>query len=371
MSSVVSRTDITCFRGRVGLAGILKAIGLNRGDEVITQAFTCVAVPEGIIAGGGVPVFADIDESSVNVDIDCVEKMVNKRTKAIVVQHTFGYAGPVAEISEIAKDRGISVIEDCCHTFRTELNGKLAGEIGDAAFYSLEWGKPLPCGVGGVVAVNNEELRVDLLGWQQALRSPSAARTLRLELQYLAFSLAYRPSTYWPVKALFNALSRSGAAEGNFNDLSVDTVSEEFDLGMCTTVARRFRRKQKEIDAVASHARKVVDIYRGMELQGGLSRVKDDVSEGCVLARYPLWSDSKADMLEAAKASNVELADWYKTPVHPLVGEQQAAVNYKEGGCPVAEEACRRIVSLPTNRGVDRRFLAKVERLLSAASRPA
>ena len=102
-----------------------------------------------------------------------------------------------------------------------------------------------------------------------------------------------------------------------------------------------------------------------IDLSDGLSRVADDTAIGSVLARYPLWTDSKTKLLEAAKAANVELADWYKTPIHPLAGGQLEAVNYSVGECPVAEEACKMIVSLPTNRGVSRRFISKVSQLLA------
>lgn len=353
-----------CFRGRVGLAGALMAAGISRGDEVITQAFTCVAVPEGIIAAQATPVFADIGEGSVNLDPQAVERLIGPRTRAIIVQHTFGYAGPINEIVEMARARDIVVIEDCCHTFSTEVEGKQVGSIGDAAFYSLEWGKPLPCGVGGAVSAQDSRLKEQLLGWQASLQAPSLMRTLRLELQYLAFSVLYRPSTYWPVKAMFQALSRAGAAEGNFGEMNYEEVSEDFNLDICAPVARRFRRKLRALNKVESHSRTVMERYRGMALSAGLTRVADDAQPGAVLARYPIWSDAKAELLEAARRSNVELADWYKTPIHPLVGDQQASVNYRSGNCPRAEEACSRIVSLPTNRGVSERFLRKAAELL-------
>lgn len=358
----------TCFRGRVGLSGILKSLGIRRGDEVITQAFTCVAVPEGIIAGGGTPVFVDLSEGSVNMDPEQLEMALGRRTKAIIVQHTFGYAGPVRDALELAKGRGIAVIEDCCHTIQTTLGGKKVGQFGDAAFYSLEWGKPLPCGVGGVVTTNRPDLREKLAAWHDSLQRPSAIRALRLELQYAAFSMLYRPRTYWPVKAAFSVLARTGAAEGNFSDLRADRISSDFGLQICASVDRRFRRKLSMIDDIAGHSRAVVEEYRKIPLADGISRVAEDDSDGAVLARYPLWSRSKTDLLDAARRANVELADWYRTPVDPLTGLGLRAFNYHEGSCPNAEIACKNIVSLPTNLGVDGRFIAKASALLSDKS---
>lgn len=356
---------IGCYRGRVGLAGLLRAAGVNRGDEVLTQAFTCVAVPEGIIAGGGTPRFVDTVEGGVNVDPNLIAKAISSRTKAIVVQHTFGYAGPIDEVLEIARPEGIIVIEDCCHTYETTVHGKAVGQLGAGAFYSLEWGKPLPCGVGGFVAANDDAVQGSLERWHRELRLPSLLRRLRLELQYAAYSIAYRPTTYWTVKTLFHALSRAGAAEGNFSEHGLDAESDEFGLGASPLVERRFRRKLRSIGRVTEHSRHVTEAYRAIDLAAGLHRVAEDSAEGSVLARYPLWSDFKSELLAEAKAANVEMADWYKTPIHPLEGQQQAAANYTTGDCPNAEYACQRIVSLPTNIGVNRRFTAKVRGLLS------
>ncbi len=366
----MSEFGMGCYRGRVGLAGLLRAIGVNRGDEVITQAFTCVAVPEGIIAGGGTPVFVDIVENGVNMNPDLVENAINDRTRAIVVQHTFGYAGPINEVLEIARSRGIAVFEDCCHTYETTVNGRSAGRLGAGAFYSLEWGKPLPCGVGGIVVANDDDIRSSLERWHRTLHKPSLRRRVRLELQYAAYSLAYRPSTYWKVKALFHALSRAGAAEGNFSEHGLDADSDEFGLGISPGVERRFRSKLRSIERVTKHARTVVASYRRIDLAEGLGRVREDTGDDSVLARYPLWSDSKPELLAKARYANVEMADWYKTPVHPLEGKQQNLANYAPGDCPVAEYACERIVSLPTNRGVNSRLTAKAGSLLSSTGSP-
>src|ERR1039458_1020949 len=75
-------------RGRVAQCAILKAFGIGRGDEVIIQAFTCVAVPCPVLATGAKPVFADIDPTTFNLDPASVEERITARTRAIVVQHT-------------------------------------------------------------------------------------------------------------------------------------------------------------------------------------------------------------------------------------------------------------------------------------------
>lgn len=355
---------IPFFRGRGGLHAILRALDIGAGDEVITQAFTCVAVPEAILAAGATPVYADLSAGSPNMDpADAVSK-ITPRTRAIVVQHTFGIAGPIAEVVAAAASREIAVIEDCCHSFSTRVDGIGIGSLGDAAFYSLEWGKPLPCGVGGLAFAQDEEIRARIAELALALRRPGLWRQFRLECQYAGFSLLYRPATYWFVKAVFNRLSALGAAESNFNETH-ERSSEDFELSMAPLVERRFSRKLSRLDQVSAHSRRVCSVYNEMPLSAELSRVSGCESGGAVLVRYPLWAANKAALVESAQRQRIELAGWYATPIHPLGPAQLAAVGYQSGQCPIAERACDEIVSLPTNAWVDDGYLEKVQGLLA------
>ena len=353
------------FRGRAGLAAVLATLDLQDGDEVITQAFTCVAVPEGIMAAGGTPIYADLCEGSVNVDPADVAAKISTRTRAIIVQHTFGFAGPVREVVELARSAGILVVEDCCHTFSTRVGERQVGTIGDAAFYSFEWGKPLPCGVGGAVSTSSKAIDDALLRHRHRLRELGRLRQLRLELQYYGFRWCYRPRTYWAVKSLFNRLSAFGAAESNFGDLDFAVPSDDFARRISPFVARRIQRQMSLIPAISQHSRTIVASYRGMELPAGIVAVRDDPGDA-TLARYPLWADDKQQVLVEARARKIEVADWYKTPIHPLPSASQGSVNYSQGSCPNAEVACAKIVSLPTNRFVDSRMLEKIQGLFSA-----
>lgn len=85
-----SAKDMLFFRGRVALFHVLKTLGVGSGDEVVLQAFTCVAVPEAVMATGARPVWVDLAENSVNLDPVDLACKLTPRTKAVIVQHTFG-----------------------------------------------------------------------------------------------------------------------------------------------------------------------------------------------------------------------------------------------------------------------------------------
>ena len=135
--------NLLYYRGRVAQAAILNALGIGQGDKVAIQAFSCLAVPEGVYATGAEPIYIDIEENGYNLCPDSLSERITPKTKAIIVQHTYGIPAQLDKIMAIAKDNGILIIEDCCHSLDGKYNSKQLGTFGVAAFYSFEWGKPI------------------------------------------------------------------------------------------------------------------------------------------------------------------------------------------------------------------------------------
>jgi dTDP-4-amino-4,6-dideoxygalactose transaminase len=158
MTGSTKQNTFYFYRGRVALGALLRALNLKAGDEVLLQAFTCLAVPSPIVGLGLRPVYLDITRRSYNLDPDQMEGRITGRTRAIIVQHTFGIPAEMAAIIALAKKHKLAVIEDCCHVLGSRYQGEDLGCIGDAAFYSYEWGKPFVIGLGGAAVVHSPEL---------------------------------------------------------------------------------------------------------------------------------------------------------------------------------------------------------------------
>lgn len=351
------------YRGRVGLTAILNGLKIGTGDEVITQAYTCVAVPEGIMAAGATPVFTDIELGGVNIDAAVLEQRITDATRAIIVQHTFGFPADMTTINRIAESHGIPVIEDCCHTLASRHAGQLVGTFGVGAFYSFEWGKPLACGVGGAAVINDEALAREVDAAMQSLTDAPSSKALRVAIQYLAFNLLYRPANYWRLKDLFGRLSKLKVAEGNYNPIDAAQPSEDFSMRMLTSVSNRLDQKLKSLDAItASATANAQSVARTLQ-DAGLQPVFANRGDTAVLVRLPVAVSDKPRFLALAREHGVEVAEWYSTPVHPLHGAEQSTVNYEPGSCPVAESACSSMVSLPVIN-IGGSYLKKLERLL-------
>ena len=135
----------------------LRALGIGRGDEVITTPFTFFASAETIDMVGATPVFADILPDSFCLDPASVRAKITAKTKAIVPVHIFGHPSEMGEIMEIAKKHKLAVIEDCAQSFGALHNGKVVGSIGDTGSFSFYPTKVLGCyGDGGMVTTSSD-----------------------------------------------------------------------------------------------------------------------------------------------------------------------------------------------------------------------
>ena len=113
----------------------LMAIGIKFGDEVITVSHTAVASVSGIVSANATPVFVDICESDMNVDVEKVEKLITSKTKAILVVHLYGNPANMSRIIEICKKKKIFIIEDCASTWCDDK--KKVGSFGDVSVFSF------------------------------------------------------------------------------------------------------------------------------------------------------------------------------------------------------------------------------------------
>ena len=143
--------------GTGALIASLKALGVSRGDEVITQSHTFIATVEAIVEAGATPVIADVD-ATLNMDPADLERKITKKTKLIIPVHMMGVSARMDEILKIARAHTIPVLEDnaqCCGgTYRK----KKLGTLGDASITSFDFGKVLTTGEGGIIITNNEAL---------------------------------------------------------------------------------------------------------------------------------------------------------------------------------------------------------------------
>jgi len=140
----------------------LLAAGIGPGDEVITTPLTFIGTANSIIMAGGTPVFADVDRATGNIDPAGVEAAITQRTRAILPVHLYGQMCDMTAICDIARPRGLVVVEDAAHSLESEWNGKKPGIYGDFACFSFYATKNITSGEGGAISAR-DAAKADLL----------------------------------------------------------------------------------------------------------------------------------------------------------------------------------------------------------------
>ncbi len=150
---------ITCANGTDALQISLMALGVGRGDEVITPGFSYIATAETVAILGARPVYVDIDPVSFNVDPKGIEAAISQRTKAIVPVSLYGQPANFAAINAIARQYGLPVIEDGAQSFGATLDGRRSGSLTTVGCTSFFPSKPLGCyGDGGAIFTSDDDL---------------------------------------------------------------------------------------------------------------------------------------------------------------------------------------------------------------------
>jgi dTDP-4-amino-4,6-dideoxygalactose transaminase len=155
-------------RARVGIYLTLKTL-ISPGQNVILSPYTIYDVVNMVICAGGVPVFADVDRKTCNPDPDCVERLIDHQTGAVLVTHLHGLAMDLAHLAEVCRRRNVPLVEDCAQAFGARVGGRPVGTFGDAGIYSFGMYKNVNAFFGGMVVTRRTELHealaAEVAGW--------------------------------------------------------------------------------------------------------------------------------------------------------------------------------------------------------------
>lgn len=150
---------IALANGTVALDLALEALGVGSGDEIIVTSRTFLASVSSIVNAGAVPIFADVDSDSQNIDCNSIRAVLSPRTKAIICVHLAGWPCDMDPIMELANQHGLKVIEDCAQAHGARYKGRSVGSIGDIGAWSFCQDKIMTTGgEGGMVTTNDREL---------------------------------------------------------------------------------------------------------------------------------------------------------------------------------------------------------------------
>lgn len=342
-----------CFSfnsGRSCLLAVLRAMDIKEGDEVIVQGFTCNAVVNPIIKTGARAVFVDL-KNDLNIDEKKIDEKISSRTKAVIVQHTFGWPAEIEPIKEICQRNNLYLIEDCAHALGAKYGNKYCGSFGDAGFFSFGKDKIISSVFGGMLAINNQKL-VNKVG-EIYEKSPFPSSFWIFQqliypylMEYIFLPLfRFRPGRiFWSLMFELNVFSlRSVTKKENRG-----VLPSSFGKKLPNALACLALNQLNKLERFNGHRREIARIYF-KELRD-ISVFNEDFNERePVFMRFPLLTDKSSLIISELRKSSVFLNDgWRETIVVPPKTLQEK-MGYEKGECRLAEKVSKNIVSLPTH----------------------
>lgn len=336
LSAKLNRQPVVLMSaGRSALYALLNAYGIRSGDEVIIQAFTCIAVPEAIRWTGAMPVYADIDETTFNLNPADVAKKITPKTRAIIVQHTFGIPGPLDKLRQLTQQHGIKLIEDCAHV--------VMPPRADAAIYSFGRDKALSCVFGGAVTSQDAAIVQKIREQQAALPHPPIWWIIQQLLHPLLFQVIIPLYFVGSVgKALLvgaqklHLLSKAVEAREKTGGRPAH-VSYRFSPALGYLLVNQLKKLERYTTIRRAHAQAYLEAF-------GQASLADNQP---AWLRYPLLVNDAPQLRQQAREQQMLLGDWYDAPLAPKDADRKI-FHYTSGSCPVAERVASRVINLPT-----------------------
>jgi perosamine synthetase len=153
-----ARRCLATASGTTALLVSLHVMDVDAGDEVIVSPYTFIATYNAILINKALPVFADTDPATLTINPASIESRITDRTRAILPVHIYGMPCDMDPINAIARKHKLAVIEDACQAWLAEYKGRKCGTLGDLGCFSFQNSKHIPCGEGGAVTGNSDEL---------------------------------------------------------------------------------------------------------------------------------------------------------------------------------------------------------------------
>jgi len=156
--TIGAKHGYACASGTAAVHTAIAALNPEPGDEIVTSPITDMGALSPILYQAAIPVFADVDPETYDITAQSIERVLSPKTKAIIVTHLFGNPCEMGPIMELANARGIPVIEDCAQAFLATYDREFVGTIGTIGCFSLQQGKHITCGEGGIVVTSDASL---------------------------------------------------------------------------------------------------------------------------------------------------------------------------------------------------------------------
>lgn len=317
--------------GTDALVIALEALGIGRGDEVITSPFTFFATAEAISVVGAIPVFVDVKLEDFNIDENKIEKAITPKTKAIIPVHIFGTPANMNKINEIAKKNNLYVIEDACQAIGAKYRDKMVGTLSDIACFSFFPTKNLGTyGDGGLITTNDDNFATIC----RALKAHGSGENGEIAYNFLnnikdevkidnqADDTVYNPKKYY--NYLIGHNSRLDELHAGILNVKLNYLDE-------------WNKKRNEI---AKYYDEKLDDKK-------YKKMKLNENNFNVYHMYIIQTENRNKLTKKLDEAGIAYGIYYPVPLH--LQKVYKGLGYKNGDLPNAEYLSNRTLAIPVD----------------------
>ena len=363
---------ISFYNARSAIYHCLKLLKIGKNDEVIVSAYNCVSVVNAVIKSWAKIVYADIEKSTLNINLQKLEQKITENTKVIIFQHTFGKWLNIQKFLEKQKKRNIAIIEDSAHCLWGEIWWKKIWWIWDFSIFSIWRDKVISSVNGGFLVINNEKYFSQIENIKSKLVYPSLILVIQNLLYNILWYLSYKCYDFFGFWKIIIYLSRK-------LKLIPEIISEEekncdfweLNYRLPNSFAYLIIWELKKIDEYNKKRIKIAKIYDKNIKNKFIQNVfKKDIenSEKNIYFRYPIvLKDEKIKKIfyDYMRKRNVIL--WKSRSGQNIVPIwiNMEKTKYKKWDCKTSEEISSKILTLPNHKLLTNKDLKKIIKLIN------
>ena len=365
--------------GRMGFFALMKCLGIGPASEVVLQGATCSVMVNAVQRCGATVVFADVDPDTFGSCATHIEKCLTSRTRMIVAQHSFGIPCDIKPIVELARSRGIFLLEDCALSLGSKLDGVVVGNFGDAALFSTDHSKPLNTLSGGLIYTRHADLTSKLLEAQAAATELPAAKQHAMWERVCLERRYCTPSSYGRMEIVdrFEVLKSKilGRTRPFLDeDFRAATSGSSYPypskMPVCLAAVGiiESRRWSRTVAARKKLLRGLLDVADENGITHRVPRSYFDERRDIVPLRLA-WTQPEGVDVRERLAGFVHVSwTWF---LAPIVGtsEPMETFGYRTGACPVSERIGPGMVNLPCNTSEGDLLIARFRAATRSGSR--
>lgn len=320
-----ARYGVSCGNGTDAIVLALRALGIGRGDEVITVAWTFFATAEGIAAVGATPVFVDVDADTYCIDTGLIESVITEKTKAILPVHVYGQCCDMDELWRICKKYKLFLITDCAQSAGTKYKGERKKALGDISCFSFFPTKNLGCdGDGGMVLTDDENIA-------------RACRSLKLH--------GSGKDGLWTLKREYERKAYEFPENMPIGETKYYNYLIGYNTRLDAIQAAILRRKLTHLDEFVEGRRRNARLYNEELACTKFVTPVEGTGSFHSYYIYALRHPKAKKIMKYLKDHGVDCGTYYPVPLH-LQGAF-ITLGYKEGDLPVTEDLCNTSFAIP------------------------